>query len=144
MFTVDPAFYKGTKDLQKRYKEIHAPGNILSTYASYKGEYFAGTRVITDEVTGETRIVPDDIERVIYFDDININGENIDTEFMRAILLNYAHASEKEVLKAISEGVLIPKQDEQEEENRIKTLKELLGENWHIYKKYQENTLTDG
>lgn len=144
MFTIDPAFYNGTKDLQKRYKEIHAPGNILSPYASWNGEYFAGTRIVTDTVTGRASIVPDDIERVIYFNDININGEDVDTEFMQAILLNYAKVPEGDVLEAISKGVLNPRQDEQEETQRIKTLQGLLGENWAIYKKYQKNTLTDG
>jgi len=28
--TIDVAFYKNTKDLQKRYKEIHAPGDAVS------------------------------------------------------------------------------------------------------------------
>ena len=33
MMTIDPAFYANTKDLQKRYKEIHAPGSILDVRA---------------------------------------------------------------------------------------------------------------
>lgn len=56
-FTIDPAFYKGTKDLQKRYKEIHAPGTILSLQArdSYGNLY---------SETG--------IERCLYFEDIEL------------------------------------------------------------------------
>lgn len=33
MFVIDPSFYKNTKDLQKRFKEIHAPGNVLDINA---------------------------------------------------------------------------------------------------------------
>lgn len=56
-FTIDPSFYKGTKDLQKRYKEIHAPGTILSTSAlDFNGNPYS----------------TDGIERVIYFEDIEL------------------------------------------------------------------------
>lgn len=61
MMTIDPSFYKGTKDLQKRYKEIHAPGSALSVEA-------------IDPFTGE-RYSNDGIERVVYFDDIDVNAE---------------------------------------------------------------------
>lgn len=56
-FTIDPAFYKGTKDLQKRYKEIHAPGTILSLQA----------RDFNDNLYSETGI-----ERCLYFEDIEL------------------------------------------------------------------------
>lgn len=71
MMTIDPSFYKGTKDLQKRYKEIHAPGSALSLEA-------------IDPFTGE-RYSNDGIERCVYFDDIDVNAEKIDPEFMTAI-----------------------------------------------------------
>lgn len=72
LMTIDPAFYKGTKDLQKRYKEIHAPGKSLSVEATWNGQGF------TDS---EGRA----IERVVYFDDISINAEESNPEFMVAI-----------------------------------------------------------
>lgn len=72
LMTIDPAFYKGTKDLQKRYKEIHAPGKSLSVDATWNGQGF------TDS---EGRA----IERVVYFDDISINAEESNPEFMVAI-----------------------------------------------------------
>lgn len=56
-FTVDPSFYKGSKDLQKRYKEIHAPGTAISVTALD----FDGNPYSTDG-----------IERVIYFEDIEL------------------------------------------------------------------------
>lgn len=72
LMTIDTAFYKGTKDLQKRYKEIHAPGKSLSVEATWNGQGF------TDS---EGRA----IERVVYFDDISINAEESNPEFMVAI-----------------------------------------------------------
>lgn len=128
MFTVDPAFYKGTKDLQKRYKEIHAPGAKLDVTARWNGELVAGENPI---------------ERCLYFDDISVNAESVDTEFMNAILSNFATAPEAEVRAAIANGITTPKEG-QEETQRISELKRLLGDNWGIYKSYQKNTLTDG
>lgn len=56
-FTIDPAFYKGTKDLQKRYKEIHAPGTVLSLQArDFNGNLYSETG----------------IERCLYFEDIKL------------------------------------------------------------------------
>lgn len=72
LMTIDPAFYKGTKDLQKRYKEIHAPGKSLSVEATWNGQGF------TDS---EGRA----IERAVYFDDISIDAEESNPEFMAAI-----------------------------------------------------------
>ena len=72
LMTIDTAFYKGTKDLQKRYKEIHAPGKSLSVDATWNGQGF------TDS---EGRA----IERVVYFDDISIDAEESNPEFMAAI-----------------------------------------------------------
>jgi hypothetical protein len=70
LFTIDPAFYKGTKDLQKRYKEIHAPGSVLSLEArDFDGNLYS----------------EDGIERCVYFDDINLNAEVSNPEFMKAI-----------------------------------------------------------
>lgn len=80
MMTIDPSFYKGTKDLQKRYKEIHAPGSALSVEA-------------IDPFTGE-RYSNDGIERVVYFDDIDVNAEKFDPEFMTAIASHFGKNSD--------------------------------------------------
>lgn len=79
MMTIDPSFYKGTKDLQKRYKEIHAPGTALSVEA-------------INPFTGE-RYSNDGIERVVYFDDIDVDAEKFDPEFMAAIANHFGKNS---------------------------------------------------
>lgn len=69
-FTIDPSFYKGTKDLQKRYKEIHAPGTILSLLArDFDGNLYS----------------EDGIERCLYFEDIEIPASE---DFLNAIRAN--------------------------------------------------------
>lgn len=66
-FTIDPSFYKGTKDLQKRYKEIHAPGTAISVLArDFDGNLYS----------------PSKIERVIYFEDIVLPAPD---DFLSAI-----------------------------------------------------------
>lgn len=79
LMTVDPAFYKDTKDLQKRYKEIHAPGTTLDIYARDKyngGQFFCGKR---DDGN------PNAIERCLYFDDIELDAWETNPEFMKAL-----------------------------------------------------------
>lgn len=126
MMTIDPSFYNGSKDLQKRYKEIHAPGNILDIYAlDYDGKRYS-----------------DGIERAVYFEDISINAETSNPEFMETILRNYA--SDKEAMEqAIKEGIVTPLKGNAEKARQDK-LKSLLGNNYDLYNSYTENTLTDG
>lgn len=89
MFTIDPAFYKGTKDLQKRYKEIHAPGSVLSLEArDFDGNLYS----------------EDGIERCVYFDDINSNAEVSNPEFMKAIEAKFGKNSP--VYKAYTKNTL--------------------------------------
>lgn len=76
LMTIDPSFYKNTKDLQKRYKEIHAPGTILDTQAKDKnGKFYAADSEGNLDAT----------EYCVYFDDISLNAEEFDAEFMNAI-----------------------------------------------------------
>ena len=89
MFTIDPAFYKGTKDLQKRYKEIHAPGTVLSLGAKdFDGNPYS----------------EDGIERCIYFDDISLNAELTNSAFMKAIEAKFGKDSS--VYKAYTDNTL--------------------------------------
>lgn len=89
LFTIDPAFYKGTKDLQKRYKEIHAPGSVLSLDArDFDGNLYS----------------EDGIERCVYFDDINLNAEVSNPEFMKAIEAKFGKNSP--VYKAYTKNTL--------------------------------------
>lgn len=75
MMTIDPAYYKGTKDLQKRYKEIHAPGKLLSLEASdFNGELYSA----------------DGIERCVYFDDIEVAAN---PAFLEAIKAHFGEDS---------------------------------------------------
>lgn len=89
MFTIDPSFYPSTKDMQKRYKELHAPGrglNItaLNPYSSLRTDKRFGSRYqgleekdrmvsrrnvgTADETVGK--------ERVLYFSDIKMSADN--------------------------------------------------------------------
>lgn len=75
MMTIDPAYYKGTKDLQKRYKEIHAPGKLLSLEAKdFNGELYSA----------------DGIERCVYFDDIEVAAN---PAFLEAIKAHFGEDS---------------------------------------------------
>ena len=89
LMTIDTSFYKGTKDLQKRYKEIHAPGSVLDLMAIDKnGKKFS----------------EDGIERCVYFDDINVDAEQSNPEFMEAIAA--VHGKDSDVYKAYKKNTL--------------------------------------
>ena len=89
LMTIDTSFYKGTKDLQKRYKEIHAPGSLLSLSAiDSNGKKFS----------------EDGIERCVYFDDINVNAEQSNPEFMEAIAA--VHGKDSDVYNAYKKNTL--------------------------------------
>ena len=88
LMTIDPGFYLNTKDFQKRYKEIHAPGSALSTKARwYDGKLFS----------------KDGIERVLYFDDIKLDSRSTNNELIET--LRSAGLSE-ETLEAYYENTL--------------------------------------
>lgn len=71
LFTIDTSFYMNVKDLQKRYKEIHAPGIVLSTSAiDYDGNKYS----------------EDGIEKCIYFDDIKLPAPDDFTNSIKSIL----------------------------------------------------------
>ena len=77
MFTVDTSFYKSVKDLQKRYKEIYAPGKGLSLQArDYDGKLYADKNY----------------ESVRYFDDIELSAEERD-EFYQTLVKQYGENS---------------------------------------------------
>lgn len=80
MMTIDPSFYKDTKDLQKRYKEVHAPGSKLSLMARNP---FKEGNPLFNPVDEQGRPQP---ERCVYFDDIELSVEN--TDFGKAIMSN--------------------------------------------------------
>ena len=89
LMTIDTSFYEGIKDLQKRYKEIHAPGSLLSLSAiDSNGKKFS----------------EDGIERCVYFDDIKVNAEQSNPEFMEAIAA--VHGKDSDVYKAYKKNTL--------------------------------------
>lgn len=78
LMTIDPAFYKGTKNLQKVYKGIHSPGIILDIYAKdFNGQLYS----------------QDGTERCIYFEDIEVSATQ---EFLDVIAATYGITFDKE------------------------------------------------
>ena len=130
LMTIDPSFYHSTKDLQKRYKEIHAPGNVLDTLAKdHKGNLYS----------------IDGIERCVYFKDIAINAEESNPEFMESILRAFALPG-ADIDAAIADGILKPAITDEEKTIKRNKLIDLLGNDMitKIYDVYMNNTLTDG
>lgn len=82
MFTVDPSFYDHrypVKDLQKRYKEIYAPGKGVSLEAiDYNGKPYMSR--------------PN--ERVAYFDDISVSSADVNPSFMDVIKATFGEDSD--------------------------------------------------
>lgn len=137
VLTIDTQFYESTKDLQKRYKETHAPGTPLDLYRQYED----GSYVMADPITGMLNTT----ERFAYFQDINVNAEETDPYFMQSVLRYFAKVSPEEVNQAINNGVCKPiKNNSDAEAQRIERLKSLLGSNYKNYEVYRKNTLTDG
>lgn len=101
MMTIDTAFYgkynkesgrvEGTtKDLQKRYKEIHAPGQVLSLTALDKD----GKRYSEDR-----------FERCIYFDDIELSSADTNPKFFAAVKARLGKSAWEKYLKnTITDG----------------------------------------
>ena len=82
IMTVNPIFYKNgdSTDVQKRYKEIHASGNRVSVEA-------------VNPFTGE-RFSNRDYQTTVYFDDVEVNPEDTNPEFMEVIAKVYGKDSE--------------------------------------------------
>lgn len=109
LMTIDPGYYMNTEDLQKRYKEIHAPGSILDIDAiDFNGRKYA----------------ENPYETALYFNDISVNAEKINAEFMESV--------------AYSQGKR--KHPDWTDTNAIIEA----GKKTWVYKKYKKNSLTDG
>lgn len=82
LMTVNPIFYKNgdSTDVQKRYKEIHASGNRVSVEA-------------VNPFTGE-RFSSRDYQTTVYFDDVEVNPEDTNPEFMEVIAKVYGKDSD--------------------------------------------------
>lgn len=87
LFTVDTAFYKDVKDLQKRYKEIYAPGKGLSLQArDYKG------RLYTERKGKNGNIYKKEHETAVYFKDVISSSKDRD-DFRQTIEKTYGENS---------------------------------------------------
>ena len=122
IMTVDIGYYKNSKDLQKRYKEIHAPGNEMDVYAKWNGQY------ILQNEDGEF-----DISRKgVYFEDIIGNAEEYDPEFMDVVAL-------QEGLRMLKSNKPLSQMTPEEIEKIKKQ-----GRKSKIYEDYKKCTYTDG
>ena len=72
MFTVDPAFFNGTNDLQKRYKAMISTGEVLDLTA-----IDPTTKKLIDDNNGN--------QTVIYFNEIRRNSEVVDPDYIEAL-----------------------------------------------------------
>lgn len=81
LFTVDPAFYDHRypiKDLQKRYKEIYAPGKGVSIEArDYDGNLY----------------ITRPYERAAYFDDIAVSSKDVNPYFFKLMKATFGEDS---------------------------------------------------
>ena len=128
--TIDPWFYDSTKTLQKRFKEVHAPGRSLDILAlDFKGKRYS----------------EDGVETCVYFKDLKLNAEETNPEFMEAILRTFALEG-ADVDAAIADGILKPAVTDSEKTIKHNKLINLLGNEIvsRIYEPYMNNTLTDG
>lgn len=77
LMTINPLFYNNgsSVDLQKRYKEVGTSGNIVSTDA-------------VNKATGE-KFSDRDYQTVVYFQDVKVNPEETNPEFMEVIAYIY-------------------------------------------------------
>ena len=116
MFTINPAFYKDSKELQKRYKELHAPGNALDIYA----EYFDGHEY--------KRYSEDGIETAVYFKDIALNSAIYNKEYADSVAYQCGLQTE-EIRKDLNEGASLSDSKFVDKIIRI-------GRNTEMYKKY--------
>lgn len=82
LMTVNPIFYKNgdSTDAQKRYKAIHSSGNRVSVEA-------------VNPFTGK-RFSNRDYQTTVYFDDVEVNPEDTNPEFMEVIAKVYGKDSD--------------------------------------------------
>ena len=92
MFTVDPAFYDHrypVKDLQKRYKEIYAPGKGVSIEArDFNGNLYMDRPY----------------ERAVYFDDIAVSSKDVNPYFYE--LMQKTFGENSPIVKAYTKNTL--------------------------------------
>lgn len=85
LMTVSPDYYKSIEELQKRYKEVHASGSPLDIHAEYLDKNGNKVKVFerVNPKTGKQEFYP--AERTVYFDDMLINSEVNNPDFIKVI-----------------------------------------------------------
>lgn len=134
MFTVDPGFYNGTEDMQKRYKEMIASGEVLDK-----------TAIDPSSPTGEPVDNNHGHQNVWYFNEMLRDSEKEDPAFIMAIAEHGLNSRALAAFKNAKEGERIAALKAYADANRGTS-------NWTYtdeatlanLKKYTKNTLTDG
>lgn len=93
-FTVDPGFYDGTNDMQKRYKELIASGEVLDLTA-------------IDPTTGKKVDDNNGCENTIYLQEQKLNsneGDQEDKDFMAALEKNKPGSSANYTSNTLTDG----------------------------------------
>lgn len=119
---IDPGFFKGSKDLQKRYKAMLASGTSLDITAK-------------DPSNSDVNI-SDGIERCFYFHDPVTSAEKTNPEFAKAIAYQYGKSTDN-YQKWEAQN---PNADKETKEQKAIEYGKTLG----IYKKYMDNPTADG
>lgn len=120
MLTIDPSFYVGTKDLQKRYKEMHASGNKL------------------DNSDGDT-------QKVVYFNDISTNIIETNPEVAISYVMHNLGVTYSEASRLVYDDYNIDKDNKANNKSTVSELKKKMPKaKYIIFNKYKDNTLTDG
>ena len=98
MLTIDPMFYKGEKDLQKRFKEMIASGTVLDMDAvdPYNSELGNPTYYLPRDANGKTKK-----RNIIYFKDENIPLNEELKSYLSKFLPNTIEGNE--ILKSLTE-----------------------------------------
>jgi len=96
MLTIDPMFYKGEKDLQKRFKEMIASGTVLDMDAidPYNSELGNPSYYLPRDINGKTKK-----RNIIYFKDENIPLNEELKSYLSKFLPNTPEGNE--VLKSV-------------------------------------------
>ena len=122
-FSIDNAFFKTTKDFQKRNKANYANGNSIDVAAK-------------DWTTRENLWdVKKPCQNAIYFNEIILNAEDTDPDFMKSLI--YQFSTDKEAANRLIYS------DNWNDANEIKRL---IGDYYYknVYVPYTKNKVTDG
>lgn len=119
---IDPGFFKGSEDLQKRYKAMLASGTSLDITAK--------------DPSNPENLISDGIERCFYFHDPVTSAEQTNPEFAEAIAHQYGKSTDTYKRWEAQNSDASPQLKKEKAIEYGKTL--------GIYKKYTSNATADG